>query len=666
MLRWLAPSAAAAAGGALLAGVVEGLGMSTGLGITAAAGFVVLVTLPILFVASILVRGLWAAWRPKDFALVEPDGSAPRLAAWAAVLWLSGLGLSWAMFQGTWLLASVTAFKPVSLSFLEPVLAVTAVLVLAAVSWPLVRGLTWIYRKVDARWRKHVSWSIVTPRAIAISVIVKTLVVGYLLWRLLVKPKLGSLDLSLLHVPLAALAGTLGTHVIWSWLGPRARRPALALVMAAAIAMLGCAVFAWRTRPSLTLAIWGERPLAGLAIDKLLDIDTIRARMSLAEFRPDAKPGSQHPDIVLITIDTVRADHTPPYGGQAEMPLLRELAARGAVFEWAYSPSNVTRRSIPSMVTGLRPNRVRGRVVGWALRIDPRHVLVAERLLAGGYETAGFVCCNGFWGESFRTGLQRGLQHLEIEPNGMKLAKQARAWLAARENQPNRKPLFLWMHLLEPHNWQAGSGVPANDDERRRFYDRSLTNADAMMVELMSAFSHRTPETVPITIVTADHGEALGDHGQPYHSTDLYNSQIHVPFVIAGPGIRPTRIPETVSLTDLTPTLLELAGFTVPATPAMDGRSVADLATGRRAPDPNGGVAFAAMIKDRSNPGGLTAVVRGPWKLIEGNGPHRELYNILKDPQERNNVILSRVAILEELTALLARFRADGDRSPFE
>jgi arylsulfatase A-like enzyme len=316
------------------------------------------------------------------------------------------------------------------------------------------------------------------------------------------------------------------------------------------------------------------------------------------------------------------------------------------------------------MVTGLLPNRVRGRVVGWALRMDPRHVLVAERLLAGGYETAGFMCCYGFWGEDFRTGLQRGLQHLEIEPNGMKLAKQAKAWVAAREKQPDRKPLFLWMHLLEPHNWQAGSGVPSNDEERRRFYDRSLTSADAMMVELLSSFSERSPEQAPITIVTADHGEALGDHGQPYHSTDLYNSQIHVPFVIAGPGIRPTRIAETVSLTDLTPTLLELAGFESPRGPAMDGRSLADLATGRRAPDPDGGVAFAAMIKDRSNPGGLTAVVRGPWKLIEGAS--RELYNISRDPQERNNVIQSRVSVLDELGALMTRFRADGDKSPFE
>lgn len=664
VLRWLAPSTAAAAVGAVSGGVLEGSAMESAIAVAATAGFVTIVTLPILFAASVVARALWAAWSPRDLGLVEADGSAPRLAAWAATVWLSAFLLAWAMFQGTWQLASWTAFKPVSLSFAEPMLAVATALALVVVSRPLARALTYCYRKVDARWRKRLAWSIVSPRAIAIGTTVKTLVVGYVLWRFLVRPRLGPLDLSLLHVPVVALAGTLAAHMVWARLGARDRRPALAIVAAVAVVATGFAGYAWRARPALTLAIWGERPLAGLAIDKLLDIDAIRARMSLSEFRPTARPGSSHPDIVLITIDTVRADHTPPYGGQAEMPLLRELGVRGAVFEWAFSPSNVTRRSIPSMVTGVAPNRVRGRVVGWALRMDPRHVLVAERMLAGGYETAGFVCCNGFWGPDFRTGLQRGLQHLEIEPDGMKLAKQARAWLDAREKQPGRKPLFLWMHLLEPHNWQSGSGVPTTDEERRRFYDRSLTSADAMMVELMGAFSQRTPELAPITIVTADHGEALGEHGQPYHSTDLYNSQIRVPFVIAGPGIKPSRIPETVSLTDLTPTLLELAGFEVPRQPAMDGRSVADLARGQRVPDPNGGIAFAAMIKDRSNPGGVTAVVRGPWKLIEG--ATSELYNLSKDPNERHNVILSRVTALEELRAMLRDFHANANKSPFE
>jgi hypothetical protein len=288
VLRWLAPSAAAAASGALIGGLVEGLGMSSGLGITAAAGFVAIVTLPILIATSIVVRGLWAAWRPQDLALVEDDGSAPRLAAWTAVLWLSALGLAWALFQGTWMLASFTAFKPISLSFAEPVLAVGSALVLVVLSRPLARGLIWLYRKLDARWRRRVSWSIVSPRTIAISVTVKTLVAGYAVWRLLVKPKLGPLDLSLLHVPLAALAGTLATHLVWSRLGARARRPALALIGLTAVAMIGGAVFAWRTRPSLTLAIGGERPLAGLAIDKLRDLVTIRARRQISPRSPTA------------------------------------------------------------------------------------------------------------------------------------------------------------------------------------------------------------------------------------------------------------------------------------------------------------------------------------------------------------------------------------------
>jgi arylsulfatase A-like enzyme len=308
---------------------------------------------------------------------------------------------------------------------------------------------------------------------------------------------------------------------------------------------------------------------------------------------------------------------------------------------------------------------VRGRVVGWALRIDPRHVVVAERMLAGGYETAGFVCCYGFWGEDFRTGLQRGLQHLEIEPNGMKLAKQARAWLDAREKRPSNKPLFLWMHLLEPHNWQQGTGAPANDDDRRRFYDRSLTAADTMMVEMLGAFSQRRPEHAPIVIVTADHGEALGEHGQPFHSTDLYNSQIRVPFVIAGPGIKPGRISETVSLTDLTPTVLELAGFVPPSGRTMDGRSVADLATGRRLSIEDGGVAFAAMIKDRSNPGGVNAIVKGRWKMVD-NGHSLEVYDVHADPNELSNLATTRPQVYNDLRALLVQYIKLGSLSPFE
>jgi hypothetical protein len=279
--------------------------------------------------------------------------------------------------------------------------------------------------------------------------------------------------------------------------------------------------------------LWGDRAIAGLAIDRAFDLDKIRDAIPLATFAPVPRPGADHPDIILVTIDTVRADHTPPYGGHAEMPTLAALADRGAVFDWAFSPSNVTRRSIPAMITGLGADRVRGRVVSWALRVDPRHVLLAERLHAAGYDTAGFMCCESFWGPELHTGLSRGLEHLEIEHDGAKLAKRARAWLEQRSKRANNRPLFLWIHILEPHNWSANGEPPAN--ERDHVYDRVLAQCDAMLADV-TAFAKGA-----IVIVTADHGEGLGEHGHLNHSTDLYDSQIHVPLVLAGPHVAKLR-----------------------------------------------------------------------------------------------------------------------------
>jgi arylsulfatase A-like enzyme len=260
--------------------------------------------------------------------------------------------------------------------------------------------------------------------------------------------------------------------------------------------------------------------------------------------------------------------------------------------------------------------------------------------------------------------MSRGLNHLEIEPreNGMLLAKRAHAWVTARDQRGDTRPLFLWMHLIEPHNWFYGSD-PHSDDERRRLYDRSLQQSDQMLAELLNAFASRRPERAPIVIVSADHGEALGDHGQPNHSTDLYDSQIRVPLVIAGPGIAPRRIAETVSLTDLAPSLVELAGFEAPRN--ADGASFADLATGRRQPNDEAGTAFAAMIKDRSNPGGITAVVKGRWKLVDA-GSNIELYDVHTDPGERANQLAGKPMVVEELKRLLEKYVKAGEESPFE
>lgn len=662
--RWLAPSAVCACVGALAAGSVEAAGADDVFAAAAAAGFLALIVFPALLVLSALARGLYAAWQPGALveALVEDDGGAPRLAGWLGVVMLGCLLIAWAMFQGTWLLNAWTAFKPLTLSFALPVIAVAAALVGVAAARPAARVLAGLARAAERKLRGKRARSALRPRNIVAGAAVIAAATTYALWRFMVKPKLGPIDLGVLHAPALAIAGLLVAHAVWRVVP---KKPITGgLLGALTAASIASALVAVHTRPSLTLEIWGDQPLAGVAIERLFDLDAIRARISLAEFRPVDKPGSPHPDIILITIDTVRADHTPPYGGSADMPILKELGERGAVFLHAFAPSNVTRRSIPSIVTGLQPNRVRGRVVGWALRIDPRHVLLAERLRAGGYETAGFMCCKGFWGDEARTGLSRGLEHVHIEQNGTRLAKAARAWLDKRERTSRErgtpaKPLFLWMHILEPHNWTGGINEPTTEADRHRMYDRSLTASDGIMREVVGAFVERAPALAPIYIVTADHGEGLGDHGAPYHSTDLYNSQIQVPLVIQGPGIKPAhRVAETVSLTDLTPTIVELAGFAPPT--QLDGRSIVDLATGARLGGPDEGVAFAAMIKDRSNPGGVTAVVKGTWKLID-NGVSYELYDVKNDPAERQNLFAQKPAIAAALKKLLAERAAARD-----
>lgn len=666
--KWLFPTVAAAAAGALAAGLCEAVAMETWLARSAIAGFVGLTAWPMFTAISAVVRVVWLGWRPRELALVQADGSAPKLAGWTGAVVLSVAALGWAMFEATSLLSHYTAFKPTTLAFAEPAIAIVSAVVLMFTSLPLARGLTAIARTVDRAWRARGTSnraSLFTVRNIVVGTALALVSIAVATWKLVISPQLGSVDTSVLWPPAIGLAVLASVHAMALRTPPRTRRAGGAIVASLAAISIASALFTWRQYPSLTLGIWGESPIAGLTIDTLFDVDEIRSRVPAVEFRPTQRAGANHPDIVLVTIDTVRADHTPPYGGPADMPALRDLAARGVVFDWAFAPSNVTRRSIPSMITGLGPDRVRGRVVGWALRLDPRHVLLAERLAAGGYDTAGFMCCERFWGRSVHTGLERGLAHLEIESNGVTLAQRARTWLAQRDAAGSRAPLFVWMHILEPHNWTAGSGDPASRTERNKQYDRSLTAADAALGQLLGAFSRRTADNNPVVIVTADHGESLGDHGQPYHSTDLYNAQIRVPLVIAGPAIKPGRITQTVSLTDLMPSIVELAGFEPPADPSIDGRSFADLTIGQATPAPEGGSAFAAMIRDRSNPGGVTALIRGRWKLIESPTGF-ELYDIHADPAERRNASATNPREFDMLRRALAARQQAATRSPFE
>jgi arylsulfatase A-like enzyme len=667
---WLGAAAAVAAVGALAGGAVEALGSADdGVEAVATIGFAAVLAWPALFLLVVIVRGLWWGWRPERLAerLVDEHGRAPRLAAWIAYLLVACFLLSWATFNAVLLLAGWTAFRPMGIALTLPPILIAVALVLVAASRPAVELLTLAAERADRGIRKLTRGrSLLGPRTILVGGPIALAVMIYVGWRISVRPRVGYIDLDILRYPAVAIVATIAAHAVARRFARRRATPiALAVASTLLVAAIGVAVWTRAARPASLLQIWARPTIASEVIETLYYLEDIRADISLLVKPPVIRPGATPRDVVLITIDTVRADHTPLGGGNAEMPRLATFGNAGAVFTAAFAPGNVTRRSIPAIATGVSPTRIRGKVAGWALRLDPRHVLLAERFRAAGYDTAGFFCCTSFWGSVHRLGINRGIDHIMIEYDGRVLSDAASKWVAARRAAGATKPLFLWVHFIEPHNWTRGAPDMKTPADRRAQYDRVLGEVDRHLGRVLDAFAPPAiGDRAPVIAVTADHGEGLGDHGQPYHSGDLYDSQIHVPLAIAGPGIAPHRVVEPVGLIGLAPTLLDLAGFVPPGMPAMDGESFARLATTNGPGDPNGGYAFSAMIKDRSAAIGLRAVVRGPWKLIETSRGY-ELYNRASNPAEDKDLSQERKDKLAEMIRLLESRRAIDKRSPF-
>jgi arylsulfatase A-like enzyme len=457
--------------------------------------------------------------------------------------------------------------------------------------------------------------------------------------------------------------------IVFPWLLQRPRmKGAVSIVVAgstSAVVVASLVLSFWirHERPYNMLEVWGDTTVAGWAIDMMYDVQALRVDLNIEGIEPKPLPEATHANVVMITMDTVRADHVPSYGGKAKMPALHKLGKQGAVFERAYSPGNVTRRSLPTLATGISPKRMRGRVVGWALRMDPRHVLTAERFRAAGYDTAGFFCCRSHFGKDHKLGLIRGLDHVAIEYAGGPLAEQAVQWIQKRGTSAG-KPLFLWAHFIEPHNWIKDHKPGPKARTKRERYNLSLEKTDEYLGKVVDAVQEVLGENT-IIIVTADHGEGLGDHGIQHNSGGLYDSETRVPLLVIGPGIRPQRLKQAVGLVDVAPTLMELAGFEPPGMPAMDGLSVAPELLGTRKDAIGLGEAYSVMVADRSVRESQAAIMSGRYKLIERSGGEYELYDLGRDAKEKQNIKDVSLELFESMKARLSR-RRDIDRvAPF-
>ncbi|MBA2540227.1 MAG: sulfatase-like hydrolase/transferase, partial [Deltaproteobacteria bacterium] len=473
------------------------------------------------------------------------------------------------------------------------------------------------------------------------------------IWVLLVSRRLPDASPGIVFGPAAALSATVLAHAAWR--GPAlVRAIAGGLVVAGTTAIIVVGLRGVHAEPATALAIWSDSRIARIAIERVFDVEDIRRELPLDNVKPPAL-SSTHPDLVLITLDGVRADRTPPYGGAAPMPALADLGQRGTVFKWAFAPSTTLRRALPSLVTGVSPHRIRGTPSETAFRLDPRHVALAERLRAAGYETAAFTCCLDALGDATRT-WTRGFERVTSDDQSIRLAYAAGRFIKTRTS---KAPLLMWIHLRV--DWPGDREAIATH-HRLTTYDRALAELDRAIGEVVGAFSTRSPETAPIIVVAGLRGEELGEHGQAFREDDLYNTQIHVPLVLAGPRIKPQQILETVGLVDLTPSLIDLAGYVPPRGVAIDGHSFAQTVLGTRAATSN--VAFAAILPDLDRGVTAMAIVRVNWKLID-TGSSIELYDLRTDPEERTNLASQRTQIVTELRALLTlRVRA-AQTAPF-
>lgn len=394
------------------------------------------------------------------------------------------------------------------------------------------------------------------------------------------------------------------------------------------------------------------------------------------------------PNVLLVTIDTTRADRLSCYGYEKETsPRLDRLAESGIRFENAISQAAVTPVSHASILTGLNPYSHGLRVLHgmYENRLAKEHMTLAEVLRADGWSTAAFVSA---FPVSERFGMEQGYETFDAEfivetpdkivgaggtvntgmnqRRGDKTTDLALDWL---ETAP--RPFHLWVHYFDVHDDKVlppkaymdryGEMPTEIRDRLRKIYDIEIEYQDEQIGRVLDALEQKQELANTIVIVVADHGEGLGDHDWWTHGV-LYQEQINVPLVLTGPGVPKNQVvSELVSTTDIAPTVYALCNIDPENRPPADGASLLDAARGKADP---ARVAYsdsvnlltygtAPGIRDVKNDM-LFAVVQGRWKYIHhlSHPNSSELYDLVLDPDEKNNMYRERPKVVEKLREL--------------
>jgi arylsulfatase A-like enzyme/Tfp pilus assembly protein PilF len=376
------------------------------------------------------------------------------------------------------------------------------------------------------------------------------------------------------------------------------------------------------------------------------------------------------PPIVLITIDTLRADRLGSYGSARGLtPSLDAFAREATRFTAAVSQVPLTLPSHATILTGLHPAR-HGVRTNDGFRLSPTAPALAAALKAAGYATGAFV---GGYPLRRSSGLSRGFDRYDdeflaspgaIERSADAVLQSAEAWIDTGAAQP----FFAWIHLFDPHSPYTPP-PPFAAAHRDSPYDGEVAYTDAAVGRFLDHLRQRDLFAAATIVIVADHGESLGEHGERTHGTFLYDSTVRVPLLIKMSASRSTvrlkpgttgTIDVPVETADLAPTIAAIAGATLDRT---DGQSVLPLIDGA-AGDPDR-AAYAESYYQNVLLGWspLRAVRTARWKLVEA--PRSELYDLEHDPGELQNRLEERAALASGLQRALHALDP-GDRAPGE
>ena len=384
------------------------------------------------------------------------------------------------------------------------------------------------------------------------------------------------------------------------------------------------------------------------------------------------KSGIRQPNIVLITMDTTRADHLPIYGyDRVKTPNLQMLAQRGLVFEQCVTASPFTLPSHCTIMTGLYPTYHGVRING-DTALSEKHGTMASALSRRGYDCGAFI---GAFVLDGRWGLKQGFAHYDddfdlnkykqldlglVQRPSREVVDAAIAWLSMRKE----KPFFAWLHLYDPH-------IPYDPPEPYRseysgrgpagLYDGEIASMDAQIGRFYDWLAENNLTDNTILVLVGDHGEGLGEHNESTHGYYIYDYVVHVPLLIVTPfaPLQNRRCPEQVRTIDLLPTVEEMVGM-VPGK-NLHGRSLLPLFYSESESEkrPAYSESMAPQIQYGWSP--LYALRQYPYKYIDA--PRAEFYDLKNDPGENSDIRLRQFAKAREYKKILDKLIADTGRN---